>query len=243
MTVGLGLLLLGLALLDSTSFGTLLIPIWLLLSAGRLRIGRILVYLGAVAGFYFAVGVLLVATAGALRDGVTAALADIPEPPLRIGQLAVGVVLFGWSYRLEARANQAGGRPGRIQRWRERAMSGQGGYLGLIGLALLAAGLEVATMLPYLGAIGALVVADLAWPTTVAVLAGYCVVMCLPAVMLAGGAAARSPLDRPAPAAAQRLADPSQRQDARMGGRRPRHFPGAQRDRESDHQLWMSIAG
>ena len=175
------------ALLDSTSFGTLLIPIWLLLSAGRLRIGRILVYLGAVAGFYFAVGVLLVATAGALRDGVTAALADIPEPPLRIGQLAVGVVLFGWSYRLEARANQAGGRPGRIQRWRERAMSGQGGYLGLIGLALLAAGLEVATMLPYLGAIGALVVADLAWPTTVAVLAGYCVVMCLPAVMLAGG--------------------------------------------------------
>src|SRR5690606_9431314 len=46
---------------------------------------------------------------------------------------------------------------------------------------------EVATMLPYLGALGALVVADLAWPTTVAVLAGDCVVMCLPAVVLSGG--------------------------------------------------------
>ena len=37
-----------LALVDSTSFGTLLIPTWLLLAPGRLRPGRILIYLATV---------------------------------------------------------------------------------------------------------------------------------------------------------------------------------------------------
>jgi cytochrome c biogenesis protein CcdA len=185
MTLALVLILLGLALIDSTSFGTLLVPIWLLLTAGRLRTGRILVYLGTVAGFYFAVGMLLVATAGALVDKVAGAFAEVPEPPLRIGQVVVGATLFVWSHRLEARANRSGERPGRIQRWRQRAMSGSGGYAGLVGLALVAALLEVATMLPYLGAIGALVAVDLPWGTTAAVLAGYCLVMCLPALLFA----------------------------------------------------------
>ena len=38
-----------LALVDSTSFGTLLIPIWLMLAPGRLKAGRILVFLATVA--------------------------------------------------------------------------------------------------------------------------------------------------------------------------------------------------
>src|SRR5699024_11553258 len=50
-----------LALVDSTSFGTLLIPIWFLLAPGRVRVGRVLVFLGTVAGFYFLVGIALVA--------------------------------------------------------------------------------------------------------------------------------------------------------------------------------------
>jgi hypothetical protein len=187
MTLALALLLAGLALIDSTSFGTLLIPVWLMLQPGRLRGGRLLIYLATIAGFYFGVGVLLVATAGAVVDAVADVLADVPEPPLRIGQLAIGVALFGWSYRLEERANRAGGRPGRIQRWRERSMSGTGGYRGLMGLALLAGLLEVATMLPYLAAVGVLVATDLGWVTTTAVLAAYCVVMCLPALVLGAG--------------------------------------------------------
>lgn len=187
MTLAVALLLAGLALIDSTSFGTLLVPIWLMLQHGRLRAGRLLIYLGTIAGFYFGVGILLVATAGAVVDAVGDALADVPKQPLRIGQLAVGVALFGWSYRLEARANRAAGRPGRIQRWRERSISGTGGYRGLMGLALLAGLVEVATMLPYLGAVGVLVAADVGWVATTAVLAAYCVVMCLPALVLAAG--------------------------------------------------------
>jgi hypothetical protein len=52
-----------LALIDSTSFGTLLIPIWLMLVPGRLRRSRILIYLATVAGFYLLVGLLLLTVA------------------------------------------------------------------------------------------------------------------------------------------------------------------------------------
>ena len=56
MDLALAASLAALALIDSTSFGTLLIPIWLLLAPGRVRAGRMLVYLGTIAVFYFAVG-------------------------------------------------------------------------------------------------------------------------------------------------------------------------------------------
>ena len=70
---GLGLaamagVLVVLALIDSTSFGTLLIPVWLLLAPGRLRAGRVLVYLGTVAAFYLAVGIVVLLGAGAFLD-------------------------------------------------------------------------------------------------------------------------------------------------------------------------------
>ena len=53
-----------LALVDSTSFGTLLIPVWLLLAPGRLRPGRILLFLATVAVFYFAAGLAILFGAG-----------------------------------------------------------------------------------------------------------------------------------------------------------------------------------
>lgn len=50
----------GLALVDSTSIGTLIIPIFLMLS-NRPALGRrALVYLTTVACFYFVIGVALV---------------------------------------------------------------------------------------------------------------------------------------------------------------------------------------
>ena len=48
-----------LALIDSTSFGTLVIPVWLMLAPGRIRPQRVLVFLVTVAVFYLAVGVAL----------------------------------------------------------------------------------------------------------------------------------------------------------------------------------------
>ncbi|WP_083733679.1 GAP family protein [Actinomadura sp. CNU-125] len=124
MSAPLALALAGLALLDSTSFGTLLIPIWLLLTPGRVRTGRIAVYLLTVAAFYFCVGVLLVVGADAAAAAVRDVLADVPAPALRSLQLAFGVFLVAWSYRLEARARAGEGEPGKLRRWREGAMAG-----------------------------------------------------------------------------------------------------------------------
>ncbi|TDE94859.1 hypothetical protein EXU48_08695 [Occultella glacieicola] len=224
----------GLALIDSTSFGTLLIPIWLMLAPGRLRAQRVLVFLGTVAVFYFGVGLALLAGASGL-----ASIIESESPILTWGQLALGVALFVGSFFVgrkkktepdggasagvdavtvggrsvgddgagyESGESGPGGRgpagsdpdvdagaapapTGRLARWRERtvATEGRGGYASLIGLALGAAVLEVATMLPYLGAIGLMTGADLTWPQRVVLLAGYCLVMIVPALVLLGG--------------------------------------------------------
>ncbi|WP_331766275.1 GAP family protein [Embleya sp. NBC_00896] len=185
MTITLASTLAGLALVDSPSFGTLLVPIWLMLTPGRLHPGRIAGYLVTVAAFYFCVGVVLVLGADTALDAARRVLADIPSIPLRVGQLVLGILVIALSYRLEARARRQGDTPGRMRRWRARAMSGSGSFGGLMSLALVAAALEVATMLPYLAAVGLIADADLAPHLTGAALAGYCVVMTVPAIVLA----------------------------------------------------------
>ncbi|MFI0481501.1 GAP family protein [Actinomadura sp. 9N215] len=177
--------LLGLSLLDSTSFGTLLIPIWLLLTPGRLHPTRIAVYLATVAAFYFATGILLTLGADAALQAARDAFSGVSPVLLRWCQLVAGVLVIVLSYWLEARARGQGDSPGRVQRWRARAMAGSGGPSGLMSLALVAAGLEVATMLPYLGAVGLIANAGMSWQLTGAALAGYCVVMTVPALVLA----------------------------------------------------------
>lgn len=56
----------GLALLDSTAFGTLLIPVWLTMAPGQFRFGRIATYLAVVALSYYAIGLALLLGADAL---------------------------------------------------------------------------------------------------------------------------------------------------------------------------------
>jgi Sap, sulfolipid-1-addressing protein len=131
--------LVGLALLDSTSFGTLLIPVWLLVTPGRIRAGRIITYLGTVTTFYFCVGILLMVGAGAALEALHDAFAGLPTDALRAGQLALGVLIIAVSYWLEARARRHGDPPGKVRRWRTRAMAGTGSGRGLMSLAVAAA--------------------------------------------------------------------------------------------------------
>jgi hypothetical protein len=208
-----------LALLDSTSFGTLAVPVWFLLAPGRPRAGRILVYLGTIAAFYLAVGVAVLLGAGALLERYQDVFATRGFTWV---QLALGVALFALSFRFDGKraarrraAQEAAGvtpRPGRLQRWRERALGLDAGgaagagpgagpgaagrpvlvrtrpsVLPLMGLALGAGVVEVASMLPYLAAIGILSASGLPTGTNVAVLAAYCLVMVLPALLLLGG--------------------------------------------------------
>lgn len=186
MTFALAGALVVLALIDSTSFGTLLIPIWFLLAPGRVPVGRMLVFLGTVAGFYLTLGTLVLL-------GLDVALGRLngwlENPAVIRGQLVLGIALLVGSFFIGKPRTDADGnpRPGRISRLRDRAMGQQGGGVGsLVALALGATLLEVATMLPYLGAIGLLGTSDLGVVERVAVLAAYCLVMVLPALVLLG---------------------------------------------------------
>ncbi len=189
MTLALAGTLVVLALIDSTSFGTLMIPLWLMLAPGRMRPGRVLVFLGTVAAFYWMVGV-------AILFGAEAAIEQFGDvftsrPALTV-LLVIGVGLIAWSFQLESRAKREKkeGRPpsGRFLKWRARAVGDDdgrsGGSIALVGLALTAATVEVATMLPYLAAVGLLTTSAVTWPTSGGVLAAYCVVMILPALLL-----------------------------------------------------------
>ncbi len=135
--------------------------------------------------------------AGALLDRYGDAL---DSRPVMLLQLALGVFLFAISWRFdgkkaEARAARQGAKPGRLVRWRARATGTEAdaSLLPLLGLALGAVAIEVGTMLPYLAAIGLITTSDLGTGTSLGVLAAYCVVMVLPALLLLGGrmAAAR----------------------------------------------------
>lgn len=174
-----------LALVDSTSFGTLLIPIWLLLAPGRIRVGRVLVFLGTVAGVYLLLGIALVAGASALFGDLDALAED---PVVTRVQLVVGVGLLVGSFFIGGKKKDGEDRPrGRLLGWRERAMGTGSGIGGLMTLALAAVALEVVTMLPYLAATGLIASTDLGMPARVVVLAGYCLVMILPALVLMAG--------------------------------------------------------
>ncbi|MFI6507198.1 GAP family protein [Streptosporangium sp. NPDC050855] len=172
MTITLMLTLAALALLDSMSFGTLGVPVYLLISSDRSPAGRLVVYLTTVALFYFGVGVALMLGLAAALDTFDEALSSRPAYWV---QLVIGVGLFALSFRFDSKRQRD-----RPDRWESRL----GGPGAMVLLGLTAALLEVATMLPYLGAIGFMTSAQLPAAQWVPLLAGYVIVMILPALVL-----------------------------------------------------------
>ncbi|MEV0166929.1 GAP family protein [Nonomuraea fuscirosea] len=175
MTIALLLTLAALAVVDSTSFGTLGIPVYLLLAADRSRGSRLLTYLATVVVFYFLVGV-------ALMLGLTAAMdafGDLLDSrPVRVVELAAGVGLFALSYRFDPKWRAKRGRPERTFEPRV------GGPRTMVLLGLTAGVLEVATMVPYLAAIGLMTTSGLTTAQWVPVLAAYVLVMIVPTLVL-----------------------------------------------------------
>jgi hypothetical protein len=172
------LALVVLALLDSTSIGTLFIPVLLLLTPGR---PRLMSYLVTIALFYLALGVVIALGAGPPLVRLGSALG----PALNWVELAGGVTLFVLSFRFDPKRH-----PGASQeqgkKWTERVHKAAESRRALVVLALTAGLVEVATMFPYLGAIALLASAGLGATGTTVVLAGYCVVMVLPPLVLLG---------------------------------------------------------
>ncbi|VXB47414.1 GAP family protein [Citricoccus sp. K5] len=187
-----------LALVDSTSFGTLAIPVWLLMAPGRVRVARMLLYLGTITLFYFVVGLAVLLGAGWIVEN----LGQLMESRLAMAfGMLLGVGLFLWSFRLDSPATKERARSGngRLAAWRRRATGQEPGGLGsLVGLALGAGLVEVASMLPYLAAIGLIAAQGPGWPASTLWLAGYCLVMVLPAlVLLAARCGAGRLVERP----------------------------------------------
>lgn len=201
-----------LALVDSTSFGTLLIPVWLLMTPGRLQAGRVLQFLLTVVSMYFLIGLGLLLGANALFSAFSSLL---ETKAFLIGQFIVGLALVFLSYKMDnKKARGQSPQPGgRISRWRERAMgadpqaSGGSTSAGpvklrttapLMALAVTSVLAEVATMVPYLAAIGLITAESPGLPESALLLAGYCLVMIAPALLLTvGRIVARSALERP----------------------------------------------
>ncbi|TQK18018.1 Sap-like sulfolipid-1-addressing protein [Microbacterium sp. SLBN-154] len=199
--VPLPLTLLALALVDSLSIGTLLIPLFLLVAPGRVRASRVLVYLSTIAAFYCAVGALVLLGAVNLAEVAQDALVS---PPGRWGRLIIGVALvivaFAIPTKTDVRATVTAATataddaasaadhpspgPGRLSRWRDRLLDPTTRKRGVVAVAAGAGIIEVATMLPYLLAISVLASSDLSSVAQVTALVGYCVIMILPATLL-----------------------------------------------------------
>ena len=189
-----------LALIDSTSLGTLLIPLWLMVAPGRLHPGRIVLYLSTVASFYLVLGIGLLLGASVLFEALEAAE---HAPAWRVVQLVVGVALIVIGLAMEPwtkagkerRAARRAEREARVgpslhARMRSRATDATAPARAVIGLALVGAGIEAATMLPYVAAIGLLTASEVPMVGRAVLLVGYCLVMIAPALVLLAARAA-----------------------------------------------------
>lgn len=185
------LLLAALALLDATTMGTLLIPLWLLLDTAAFRARRILLYLGVVASAYFAIGLVLLWAAVELvrryadfwESAATSRILFSAGVALLLGGILLEIPAIKKSREARRHQRQTGTvKPPLTQRLRTKALTAHGPG-PIIGLAGGAVAVELATMWPYLIAIG-LIATNLSGFTASLALAGYCFIMVLPALLL-----------------------------------------------------------
>ncbi|WP_378086417.1 GAP family protein [Citricoccus sp. GCM10030269] len=180
------LALVVLALVDSTSVGTLVVPLILLVTgegrAGRVA-GRTLLYLAVIGVFYLLLGVALLAGLLPLFESLAPLLT---AGPATVALALAGVGLVVWSHYSDPETiRKRGGDPeASARRWTDRARRASGRPRVLIGLALLAGVIEAATMIPYLVAMGLIADRGVGLGGGSLILVGYCLVMVLPAALL-----------------------------------------------------------
>lgn len=180
--------LIVLALIDSTSMGTLVIPVILLVvgQGGALRVaGRTVLYLAVIGVFYLLLGIALLA---GLLPLVASFGHLLSSPPVMLVLAVIGALLLAYSFRIDPKAvAKRGGDPeASARKWTDRARRASGRPKVLIGLALLAGVIEAASMIPYLAAMGIIADMGIGLGRGTLVLIGYCAVMIIPALVLCG---------------------------------------------------------
>ncbi|MET0871161.1 MAG: GAP family protein [Paeniglutamicibacter terrestris] len=217
-TVGLFASLSVLALIDATSIGTLVIPLWLVLRArkrGDLRAA--VLYLCVIGAFYLAIGLALLRGVHFLEVVITGSLAQ--SPVIRWIMLVLGGVMLIWAICKNPRKQDQGVQgimaptSGRVAssgstlasephgsaatefpkaegRWARRIDTALGSTWGIVGLGITAGLLELPTMLPYLGAMGLLAQSSYGLAAQAGLLTAYCLVMLIPGFLAIGVRAA-----------------------------------------------------
>ncbi|RLY94509.1 hypothetical protein CWC38_10960 [Kocuria tytonicola] len=168
--------LIGLALLDSMSLGTLVIPLVLVIARRRVDVAPLAFYFATVLLIYFALGVAIALGFDILSDVASHLWASAPAQWFKL-IAGIGLLLFG----------VLAPDPAKRSRPRPAPRSLHPG--AMIALGAGASLTEAATMVPYLAANGIITAMDIGWPARLVLLAGYCVIMILPALVLIGGAA------------------------------------------------------
>jgi hypothetical protein len=167
------LILTGLALLDSLSFSAFGVPIVLLLTSREPPVSRMLVYLGTIMAFFFVLGAAIMVG----LDTVISQWSGVFETtPFLYAQLAVGVGLFALSFVIDNKGNR--------DKPLMRDVPAGGGLAAMVALGFSTALLEVATMVPFLAALGILTAATLPAVQWIPLLAWYTIVMVLPPILL-----------------------------------------------------------
>lgn len=164
----------GLALLDSLSAGTLVIPLMLVLNQRGVKIRPLTVYFLTVCLSYFAIGAALLLGLDQLQDVLARVLSS--EPVLWI-QLGLGAILlvYGVAAPDPKKVDHS-----EVKQPRNLSTS------AIVGVGLSAVAIEAATMVPYLAAIAILTDSGLAMAGRFGVLAAYCLVMIVPALIVIG---------------------------------------------------------
>jgi cytochrome c biogenesis protein CcdA len=163
----------GLAVVDSINPSALLATIVLLLR-GRSARPLVAVYLVAVLGTYFTIGLVLTLGLGLTPQAVIESDATyLAQGVLGAGMLAYAVL-----------APNRRARPGTVERRRLPAVSRP---VTVFALGIAVTFLELPTALPYLGAVGAITRADLAVADWLPLLVLYNLIFVLPPLALLAG--------------------------------------------------------
>lgn len=177
-----------LALIDGLSVGTLLIPLFLIIAPGRPRTSRILLYLATITAFYLVIGILFtLGLVNVIDLGRTILESTTGQSLLLIAGIALLLSGIGIGVSDSRKRKLAGGAvpaSGRLLRWRTRLLDERASGASVAAVAIVAGLAELAGMLPYLIGMTMLADAPMSMVSRGALLAGYCLVMILPALVL-----------------------------------------------------------
>jgi len=165
------LALIGLALLDSMSLGTLVIPLVLVIARRRVDVIPLFFYFVTVVLIYFALGIAIALGFDLLADTAGRIWASEPAQWFK---LIAGVGLFAYGVLA----------PDPVKREGPRKPPRSLHPGAMIALGAGAALTEAATMVPYLAANGIITSMDIGWPLRLTLLGAYCLLMILPALVL-----------------------------------------------------------